>query len=578
VEDKQISIKNFKTLEDIEIPEFKNFNIFIGRNNSGKSAIIEAIESLKFVFEQDNQDYLKNVITDKNLRKEILVSITLSLSDTESRDIYDYLNNQTGFELNDQLKREFLKEITFELTTNFTRRFVDLPENIFIIRHVFVSLSNRKQDVLLYNEPTNDFRITSAKHVHGGWENPISPFNYWNVINNEKNNIQYFPILIFWEFLKSIKYLNPRRRVEREQRLVGQEKLQSEATNLQAVLNTLHSTNIELFQELISLLTRISPEIEKILIRPIEEKVYVEIKIKGRTNTYKLNYVGSGIAQALMSSYQLVRPENSVVLIEEPEIHLHPSAQRELFNFFKNKSETKQIFISTHSMIFTDVEQNINTFIVNLENGKSTIIPIESKSSLRTIKDFIGAKNRDQYSRDVVILVEGDTEERSIPIIAKSLRYNLDSLGIGLFNFGGKDKNIPLILKLFSQDESTIPFLILDNNAANIKEDLVRAGLIANDRCLVLTKDDFIECFGEERIIKVLKESGVELTTEELQADESQKPLIKKIEDLTKDIIDLKKPDLGEKLALLRKDEIEKGIGNETEIEVILSRIITSLN
>lgn len=59
--------------------------------------------------------------------------------------------------------------------------------------------------------------------------------------------------------------------------------------------------------------------------------------------------VGFGLSQVLPILVQSVIPGRSAVLIEQPEIHLHPKMQTELGDFFIRQSKNRQFIIETHS-------------------------------------------------------------------------------------------------------------------------------------------------------------------------------------------------------------------------------------
>ena len=66
---------------------------------------------------------------------------------------------------------------------------------------------------------------------------------------------------------------------------------------------------------------------------------------------YEPQHVGTGVTFILFQILALlILPEETVVIIENPEIHLHPSLQSNLMYFYQWVSESKrQLFIETHS-------------------------------------------------------------------------------------------------------------------------------------------------------------------------------------------------------------------------------------
>ena len=84
----------------------------------------------------------------------------------------------------------------------------------------------------------------------------------------------------------------------------------------------------------------------------------VKVKIKGSSSFVNIPDVGFGVSQVLPVIVELFyAPENSIIFIEQPEIHLHPAAQAQLadviidaINMSENgKKRNIQIILETHS-------------------------------------------------------------------------------------------------------------------------------------------------------------------------------------------------------------------------------------
>lgn len=116
----------------------------------------------------------------------------------------------------------------------------------------------------------------------------------------------------------------------------------------------------------------------------------VTFKLKGNKNRLLINE-GLGSQQMLHMFIPIaIANKNDTIIIEEPEIHLHPRTQAELMELLikVNKEENKQLIMSTHSehIIYPLLlaiskkiisNKDINIVYFSKENGKVKIKPLE---------------------------------------------------------------------------------------------------------------------------------------------------------------------------------------------------------
>jgi len=114
------------------------------------------------------------------------------------------------------------------------------------------------------------------------------------------------------------------------------------------------------------------------------------------------------------------RSIHTTIALEEPEVHLHPQAQRVLITQIKKISAQK--IISTHSPYIAS-ETNIEDFVFFRKTGDTTNISQIDKTSLspedrRKINQRImKTKGEFLFSR-VLLFFEGETESDAFPIYA----------------------------------------------------------------------------------------------------------------------------------------------------------------
>ena len=141
----------------------------------------------------------------------------------------------------------------------------------------------------------------------------------------------------------------------------------------------------------------------------------------------------------------------NIMIVEEPEAHIHTHIQRTLFENLNVREQYTQVIMTTHSTHLSEVA-NISKMNVLKRNGNQAIVmrpttglkeygknvlKMSNVSIEKCIERYLDAKRSVLLFSKAVILVEGDGEELLIPaLVKKCLGVTLDELGIGLINVG----------------------------------------------------------------------------------------------------------------------------------------------
>jgi len=166
-------------------------------------------------------------------------------------------------------------------------------------------------------------------------------------------------------------------------------------------------------------------------------------------------------------------------------------------------------------------------------------------------------------------LIEGDTEESALPILADALGHSFVDSGVKLVNIkgDGRFKKMQEFLQ-YLKDSDTNVYVIADGNKevrkkiGGWKTDLLK------DNSVTIWSKEFEDCFSTELIVEAMKRLAKKqkfvfnLTSKKLEKQRKQGRLVVKI--LQEHLFEnnqgrLDKPALGETIATILAKEIRKG-------------------
>lgn len=163
------------------------------------------------------------------------------------------------------------------------------------------------------------------------------------------------------------------------------------------------------------------------------------LKFFSADNAHSSDGMGEGIVSifAIIDSLYDAVDEGDIVVIDEPELSLHPALQKRLARLIRRLSSKRQIVISTHSPYFVDLEALRNgASLVRVVTGtEGTQVSQLSTKALAAIKMLSGSNVYNPhvfgldarelfFQEDGIILTEGQEDVVLLPEIARQLQQD----------------------------------------------------------------------------------------------------------------------------------------------------------
>ena len=388
---KSFSIKNYRSILKIkDIKVCSTLTTFIGKNNQGKSNILNAISlvfdtintyaeiqfprrglfirELKYRWENDFP-VQKQSCTSKNTQTLISVSLLLSKKDRE-----DYFQT-IGFKISPTIK----------VCTVYDR------ENIPKLTISSKGISSEKLE---------------SKET-------LSKICSWVM---DRMNFQYIPAIRPAELADNIanniislelSQLAPQKKDKLDAALKQIEELQK------PILQKLEMNLSKTLKEFI-------PDIKKVSLterrstyrysRRYSDDSEFYIKINDGSETM-LSQKGDGIKSLVTLGMMRQKGKNSIgkgliLAIEEPESHLHPEAIRQIALVVQDISKNNQVLLTSHSPLFVNRDEIQNNIIVGNNSAKQA-------KNMKEIRDTLGVIASDNLiNSEFVLVVEGETDKK----------------------------------------------------------------------------------------------------------------------------------------------------------------------
>lgn len=441
---KEIRLRNFRSYEsaDIRLP-FSG--VLIGSNNVGKSSLLNALQvvfdrgiraSGEDIFIKDGEDLTNG--------KKAIIDILIEPKNSEDKDTKVF--SDTWFDHFGDLRSEDLDTLDQFVAIRATIQFNVLKGEYDIERKALIEWP-KSEDVESYSDYKKN-RITERLLQ----SIPVFYLDAKRDISTEmKDKYSYWSKLVRDVDLANLKL-----------------------TDLEKALNDINEEIIQqspVLEHLSKNLNQISQTVNtkdsRIIINPVSRKIRdlnrgMDITFKDqKSESFPISNHGMGtrswitfltlvayIEWKVLKMKEEKTPYHPIILLEEPEAHLHPQAQRKIYKQIQ-KIEGQKI-VSTHSPNIVGHAILKDILHVSKRDGISKVNYINlqnlKKEEIRKIQQEIFRSRGDILFADAIILCEGETEEQALPEFFKEyFGEDYFDYGINIISVGGFGKYKPFL-------------------------------------------------------------------------------------------------------------------------------------
>ncbi len=348
---KNLTLRGFKSINNLDKFDLGKINILIGANGSGKSNLIEFFRMIRAMANEGLQDFVR---------------------EQGIGDVFFHLGPKFTSKISARLEfGENVYEFDLGPTADGTLRIIEERSHYTgghgygIMRPFGTGLleSNLKK---LKDEPATFGTGRGVQHYI------LQAISGWMVYHFHDTS--------------------PLARVRRDQPFRDRDLLRPDASNLASFLAHLKDVHPDHYGNIVDVIRQIAPYFDDFLLKPEnkggEERIRLEWRQKGSDFPFQPSQLSDGtlrficLATALLQPYQF-RP--STIVIDEPELGLHPFAIAQLAEMIHSAAINTQVVVSTQSTLLVDQFEPEHLIVVNRHEAESTF----SRLNTEELKDWL---------------------------------------------------------------------------------------------------------------------------------------------------------------------------------------------
>lgn len=335
-----IKIEGYKSIKNLEL-ELRPINVLIGSNGSGKSNFLSFFKLLRAIFNRQLQHFVMQEKADNILYF--------------GRKTTEHLDGKVMFSQNDSTNNAYIF------------RLAQTQDGDLFINYEGSGYNVRKEDDIQNYKYENSLKESSI---------PLSTHSNDKDLNEFLSDIQAY----HFHDSSNTSWLREGSDIE------DNKALKSDGRNLAAFLYKLKNNNPIIYNRILKTVQSVAPYIYDFILEPSETKGRendIELRWIDRNDlntNFSAHHFSDGTIRFIALATVLLQPTPpAVIIIDEPELGLHPLAISKLYGMIQATSKKTQIIISTQSVTLVNFFSADEIITVDRDE-------VEKQSTFRRLK------------------------------------------------------------------------------------------------------------------------------------------------------------------------------------------------
>jgi predicted ATPase len=350
-------LKGFKSIKEMDL-ELRPLNVLIGANGSGKSNLVSFFKMLNEMMAGRLQQYIGTTGRAQSLL---------------------YFGPKTTPEMNARMELQ-----------------VSSPSDGNQGTHGYqMCLTHAAGDALVFAEETIFFEESlttyalglGSGHQETRMSREVEQLQFKRTAALVQNSLNRFRVYHFHD-------TSPTARVRLAGYIRDNRALLSDAGNLAAVLLDLQNYNNSAYRRIVSTIRQVAPFFEDFDLEAGtgDKEIFLNWRHKESDQLWGPHQLSDGTLRAICLITLLMQPEDGrwpdLVVVDEPELGLHPYALNVIAALFKKASRHTQVLVSTQSSSFLDQFDPEDIIVVNRDGNESKFSRPEPENLEKWLEEY----------------------------------------------------------------------------------------------------------------------------------------------------------------------------------------------